>query len=625
MTTFKQFVVAEPKTEPKTDSKTDSKTDWQCHVVLINGKLKSVDCKKGNPPPKGKPPPNKRIALPLPVVTTKGVRGAGRESKEEEVPTGLAIQDDPVYLPYLKKLQIGMPLLAVKQMMTKDGLDPNVLDMDRKKPPLIKGPQYAKGPAIQDDPVYLPYLKKLQIGMPLLAVKQMMTKDGLDPNVLDMDRKKPPLITNEAPAPTEIVIPRQFILEGNKLNREGTVYENLDDLECCKFDDIENELNPKKNKKKNKKKKTKKKSAPKTSNRQTFFNFGDPNDNWALQINRFANQYSNSEKFKSLFIRFDISQLIDDVTSKALTAKFKILEDLIQQYESKTETEIVKKNQSEEAKKKQSDEITKQDRNKDHVFSLVSQLSEIDLRTERFNYLVFKIYFENEQPVLLDRVESVTKAAKSVLESVELSKLLGIVVNAVNAGRQQYAMKNGGRTPLVTGVPTFSVMSLFIVRSQLLSIFIARKMLTSNVDVIKRITDNIEIKDLYGADSIDINAIMSDFKILKTESKINFQRKLIFKIYSEKSKQKLEHMEKEVVKMNNIIKAVEKKYAIVPTKVEGTLNQVSTFIFQWNGLVRKAKEEVKLLQNTDGETKKNDNKTFFSQKIKDRRSSMSGD
>jgi hypothetical protein len=41
--------------------------------------------------------------------------------------------------------------------------------------------------------------------------------------------------------------------------------------------------------------------------------------------------------------------------------------------------------------------------------------------------------------------------------------------------------------------------------------------------------------------------------------------------------------------------------------------------------VRKAKEEVKLLQNTDGETKKNDNKTFFSQKIKDRRSSMSGD
>ena len=86
MTTFKQFVVAEPKTEPKTDSKTDSKTDWQCHVVLINGKLKSVDCKKGNPPPKGKPPPNKRIALPLPVVTTKGVRGADRESKEEEVP-----------------------------------------------------------------------------------------------------------------------------------------------------------------------------------------------------------------------------------------------------------------------------------------------------------------------------------------------------------------------------------------------------------------------------------------------------------------------------------------------------------------------------------------------------------
>jgi len=493
--------------------------------------------------------------------------------------------------------------------------------MDRTKPPLIKkGPQYAKGPAIQDDPIYQPYLKKLKIGIVLPAVKQMMTKDGLDPNVLDMDRTKPPLITNEAPAPSPLLpLNRQFILEGNKLNRKGTVYENLDDLECCKFDDIENELNPKKNKKK----KTKKKSAPKTSNRQTFFNFGDPNDKWALQINRFANQYSNSEKFKSLFIRFDVSQLIVNVTSKALTAKFKILEDLIQQYKSKTKTEIAKKNQSEEAKKNQSDEITKQDRNKDHVFSLVSQLSEIDLRTERFNYLVFKIYFENEQPALLDRVESVTKAAKSVFESVELSKLLGIVVNAVNAGRQQYTMKNGGRTPLVTGVPTFSVMSLFIVRSRLLSIFIARKMLTSNVDVIKRITDNIEIKDLYGADSVDINAIMSDFKILKTESKINFQRKLTFTKYSEKSKQKLEHMEEEVVKMNNIIKAVEKKYAIVPTEEQGTLNQVSTFIFQWNGIVRKAKEAAD--NKEAGETKAGETTERMIKAAQKRRQSINPD
>jgi len=216
--------------------------------------------------------------------------------------------------------------------------------------------------------------------------------------------------------------------------------------------------------------------------------------------------------------------------------------------------------------------------------------------------LVFKIYFENEQRALLETVNSVTNAAKNVFDSAELSKLLGIVVNAVNAGRQQYAMKNGGRTPLVTGVPTFSVMSLFIVRSQLLSIFIARKMLTSKSDVIKRITNNMEIKDLLWAYSIDIKVLMTDFEKLKTESKKNFKRKLAFKNYVNKSNEKLQYMEKEVVNMNNIIKAVEKKYAIDPGK-DGTLRQVMTFILQWNNCVMKARI---LLKNTAGETKKSE-------------------
>ena len=61
-------------------------------------------------------------------------------------------------------------------------------------------------------------------------------------------------------------------------------------------------------------------------------------------------------------------------------------------------------------------------------------------------------------------------------------------------------------------------------------------------------------------------------------------------------------MEKEVVNMNNIIKAVEKKYAIDPGK-DGTLRQVMTFILQWNNCVMKARI---LLKNTAGETKKSE-------------------
>ena len=638
MTTFKQFCVSE----------TD-KTIWTCNVVTHKGGGEpTARCRKRKQSLDGgeskKEKPLLKGQTTLPVVTTKGVRNVN--SKKKEVPIGLAIQDDPKYTKYFKMLKVGLSPPAVKNKMTKDGVDPSILDMDPTKPPEIKkddgpvyadglaiqddpkytkyfkmlkvglsppavknkmtkdgvdpsildmdptkppeikkddGPVYADGLAIQDDPKYTKYFKMLKVGLSPPAVKNKMTKDGVDPSILDMDPTKPPEITKKVTTSTNTSkLDRQLELKGNELDRKGTVYENLSNLECCEFDDIENELKTKKKKKKKKKNKSAL-QKPKKSNRQPFFEFETSND--IFQIKIIASQYSNSKNFDKLFKEFDVSQLIEDgITSKQLEAKFVILKKLVMQYNKKPEKEKKKKR-----------------RKTDHVFSFVSKLSTIE-QPEILDFLVFKIYFENEQRALLETVNSVTNAAKNVFDSAELSKLLGIMVNAVNAGREQYVRKNGVQIPLVTGVPPFSVMNKFLMDSNLLSTIIARKMLTSKSDVIKRITNNMEIKDLLWAYSIDIKVLMTDFEKLKTESKKNFKRKLAFKNYVNKSNEKLQYMEKEVVNMNNIIKAVEKKYAIDPGK-DGTLRQVMTFILQWNNCVMKARI---LLKNTAGETKKSE-------------------
>ena len=93
-----------------------------------------------------------------------------------------ALKDDPKYERYFKMLKVGMPMDVVKHAMTRDGLDPYVMDGDHNKPvgiPLKLDPQYSK------------YFKMLQIGLPMEAVKHSMERDGLDSTVMDQDHDLP--------------------------------------------------------------------------------------------------------------------------------------------------------------------------------------------------------------------------------------------------------------------------------------------------------------------------------------------------------------------------------------------------------------------------------------------------
>ncbi|KAL7532341.1 LOW QUALITY PROTEIN: hypothetical protein ACHAXR_005729 [Thalassiosira sp. AJA248-18] len=112
---------------------------------------------------------------------------------EKNEDSGLPLREE--YSKYFKMLKIGVPNGAVRQELQKDGLDPNILDMDPEKSYASQvGAKEDSGeesdPPLKDDPEYMEFFKMLRIGLPCGAVQQALTKAGKDPSVLSMDPDK---------------------------------------------------------------------------------------------------------------------------------------------------------------------------------------------------------------------------------------------------------------------------------------------------------------------------------------------------------------------------------------------------------------------------------------------------
>jgi hypothetical protein len=107
---------------------------------------------------------------------------------------------------------------AVKNAMTRDGLDPDIMDLDHDKSvasQMKSGDDVDDGPPLKEDEKYQKYFKMLKMvsytstsirigfcnrthpnnillfqGLPMGAVKNAMTRDGLDPAIMDLDHDK---------------------------------------------------------------------------------------------------------------------------------------------------------------------------------------------------------------------------------------------------------------------------------------------------------------------------------------------------------------------------------------------------------------------------------------------------
>jgi hypothetical protein len=99
------------------------------------------------------------------------------------------LKNDPKYEKYFKMLKMGLPLQVVKHAMVRDGMDDSVMDGDHNAP--APGSSAPRAPALKDDPQYEKYFKMLKMGLPMEAVKHAMSRDGVDPSVMDEDQSKP--------------------------------------------------------------------------------------------------------------------------------------------------------------------------------------------------------------------------------------------------------------------------------------------------------------------------------------------------------------------------------------------------------------------------------------------------
>jgi len=117
------------------------------------------------------------------------------ESETKSKSTDVPLKDDPKFAKYFKMLKVGMPKEVVKHAMTRDGLDPEIIDGDPNLPAKVK--EEEKKVPLKEDPRFTKYFKMLKVGMPREAVKHAMARDGLDPTIIDGDPDLPAVIPDK--------------------------------------------------------------------------------------------------------------------------------------------------------------------------------------------------------------------------------------------------------------------------------------------------------------------------------------------------------------------------------------------------------------------------------------------
>lgn len=119
----------------------------------------------------------------------------------------VALKNDPLYSKYFKMLKMGLPMEAVKHSMSRDGLNPEVMDGNHNLP---AGVDNASGIPRKEDPRFQKYFKMLKIGLPIGAVKNAMERDGEDPSILDGDHNAPVEIKKKADSDNDENLPKDM-------------------------------------------------------------------------------------------------------------------------------------------------------------------------------------------------------------------------------------------------------------------------------------------------------------------------------------------------------------------------------------------------------------------------------
>ncbi|KAL7552298.1 hypothetical protein ACHAWF_015542 [Thalassiosira exigua] len=144
---------------------------------------------------------------------------------DEDEDDGPPLKEDPKYVKYFKMMKMGLPKDAAQHAMIRDQLDPKILDLDPEKS-LKSQVGSEEGPPLKDNPKYAKYFKMLKMGLPMGAVKNALTRDGLDPAIMDLDHDKP--VDSQLDAKKKGVLKGFSLKKKPKFRRKKVYWNKLD-------------------------------------------------------------------------------------------------------------------------------------------------------------------------------------------------------------------------------------------------------------------------------------------------------------------------------------------------------------------------------------------------------------
>ncbi|XP_040886393.1 WASH complex subunit 3 [Toxotes jaculatrix] len=95
----------------------------QQQTTQANGPTAAPQSQTGGPPAGTLPPPEPAQTAPEAAATQKAEAAAAAAAENV-----MTVAKDPRYARYLKMVQVGVPVMAIRNKMVMEGLDPNLLD-----------------------------------------------------------------------------------------------------------------------------------------------------------------------------------------------------------------------------------------------------------------------------------------------------------------------------------------------------------------------------------------------------------------------------------------------------------------------------------------------------------------
>ena len=376
------------------------------------------------------------------------------KAEKEVVDSDPPLGEDPKYAKYFKMLQMGLPIGAVKNALQRDELDPSIMDLDATKSlssqvkavkkvakqPYKDRKMNDKSPPLKDDPTYSKFFKMLKMGLSMGAVKNAVTRDGLDPSILDKDPEKSledqnvttsksEVAEKKAKEPPKPSVKRKKIfwspIEESKIDDnslwsmiKGTIdFESLN-VDQDEFESLFTDTALPTDKKKilnDKSSEPKQKKSVQAIDAKRGMNGG-------IVLARIKVEFAVLAEMVS---EMDCGEL-DDTQLKALSEylptndeRFAI-EGYIKSFESQTE----------EVKISAINDLCLCEK-------YMLAMMKVDMANEKFDCMLFKYQFDNKLKELNQGVTTLTNACEEVMTSARLRKLMAMILmlgNQINTG-----------------------------------------------------------------------------------------------------------------------------------------------------------------------------------------------